>query len=251
MTPEVSVIMPAYNAERFIGTALRSLQAQSGPDLEIVVVDDGSSDDTLGLVHAAAAADARIVVIAGGHGGVSAARNTGLAAARGGFLTFLDSDDLCPPGKIARQLAKLHADARHDAVVGEILMFENLAADLWPAPGSRTERFFGVQLAAGLFRRSVFDRHGAFDPTLDQSEDLDFYLRLLEARAALHIEDEVASLYRRHGANMTNNFHQAQRGFLRACHKSLVRRRTTGATLPETPLLSRRHEIERQFHSGT
>ena len=155
MTLEVSVIMPAYNAVRFIEAALDSLRAQTGVELEVIVVDDGSIDETPRIVEQIATADPRVRLIASPHRGVSAARNTGLEAARAPFITFLDSDDLCPPGKTARQLARLRADPEAAVIVGEVMFFREADANCVPLPGTRTMRILGVNLGAALIRREI------------------------------------------------------------------------------------------------
>ncbi|MBN9011129.1 MAG: glycosyltransferase family 2 protein, partial [Rhizobiales bacterium] len=91
---EVSVIMPAYDAARFIGAAIDSILAEAPAALEVVVVDDGSRDDTHAIVERLSAADPRIRLIGQEHAGVSAARNKAVSSARGTFVAFLDADDL-------------------------------------------------------------------------------------------------------------------------------------------------------------
>ena len=104
--PEVSIITPAYNAARYIGEAMASVQAQTLPDWEMVVADDASSDETAAIVAAAGQQDPRIRLIRREHnGGSGPARNAALAVARGRFVAFLDSDDLWLPAKLERQVA--------------------------------------------------------------------------------------------------------------------------------------------------
>lgn len=111
MHPAVSIITPAYNAERVIDAAVASVVAQTFPDFEQLVVDDGSTDATAARVEAWAASDRRVRLLRhqknAGH--PAAARNTALAAARGRYLAFLDADDTWAPVKLARQLATLRA----------------------------------------------------------------------------------------------------------------------------------------------
>jgi len=104
MTPRVSVVIPAYNAARWLAAAVESCLAQSFQDLEIIIVDDGSSDATRSLV---AQWSAPIRVVHTEHRGSSAARNVGTALARGEFIQYLDADDYLLPDKIARQVARL------------------------------------------------------------------------------------------------------------------------------------------------
>jgi len=97
MTDLISVIIPVYNRQDMVGECIASLQAQSYPHLEIILIDDGSTDNTLEVCQKLAAEDSRIVLLDGGHGGVSAARNKGLDAATGKYVFFLDSDDVIHP----------------------------------------------------------------------------------------------------------------------------------------------------------
>lgn len=107
--PLISVVVPAFNAAPTIKTTLRSAQAQTEHNLEIIVVDDGSTDDTRQLIEAAAADDPRIRIVCQSQGGVAAARNTGIETARGAFIAPLDADDVWAPGKLAKQLQVLAA----------------------------------------------------------------------------------------------------------------------------------------------
>jgi teichuronic acid biosynthesis glycosyltransferase TuaG len=103
--PRVSVIMPAFDSAAHVGSAIASVQAQTETDWELLVIDDGSRDETPGIVANAAREDRRIHLIRlAGNGGPAVARNAGIAAARGRYIAFLDSDDLWLPEKLARQL---------------------------------------------------------------------------------------------------------------------------------------------------
>lgn len=228
--PFVSIIVPAYNRADFVGEALDSLQSQTGIRAEILVVDDGSTDGTDRIVEALAAADARIRLIRQDHRGVSAARNAGLAAMAGDYVTFLDSDDISAPGRIARQVAKLNAHPEVIAVVGERMYFNAMGADLQPAPGTLWRRELDICLASAVFRREVFECFGGFDEALAYGEDIDFYFRLFEADARFLIEVETAIYYRRHPGNMTNDREAMHRACLRAYHNSMQRRRLAGRT---------------------
>ena len=106
--PHVSVVMPAYNAERYIGQAIQSVLRQTYPDFELLVVDDGSKDQTVRIVRCLAEQDDRIhLYIMGKNSGVSASRNFGVTQARGEWIAFLDSDDIWREDKLERQLSYL------------------------------------------------------------------------------------------------------------------------------------------------
>jgi glycosyltransferase involved in cell wall biosynthesis len=247
MTAEVAVIMPAYNAALYVASALASLCREDGAVLDIIVVDDGSEDDTRAIVGSLAAQDPRIRLLAGPHRGIAATRNAGLAAAGAPFITFLDSDDLCPRGKIARQLTRLRATPEADLLIGDSLLFEKIGGDDAPVPGTRCARVLCVHLGAALFRRTVFEQCGGFDPEMEPSEDVDFYLRLFDADIAMTVEADLALLHRRHATNVTNDSDHTRRRLLRAFHKSLVRRRATGTVRPYPELFHRRHALEQEF----
>src|SRR5215212_7430518 len=95
--PQVSVIVPIFNGERFVGEALGSLRSERTIEAEIIVVDDGSTDGSVSMVRALAEHDTRIRILTGEHRGVSATRNVGVRASTAEHITFLDCDDICPP----------------------------------------------------------------------------------------------------------------------------------------------------------
>ena len=116
--PSVSVIMPAYNVEPYIGDAIRSALAQTFTDFELIVVDDGSKDGTAEVVKGFAKQDGRVKLVQQGNRGLAGARNSALRAARGEFFALLDSDDLWEPTFLAEQLAILRARPEVDIVTG-------------------------------------------------------------------------------------------------------------------------------------
>ena len=247
MTPFISVIMPAYNSERYIAAAIGSLLSQPAVEVEIIVVSDGSTDGTERIVKTLAINEPRIRLLVEKHCGVAAARNVGLAAARGNLITFLDSDDLCAPGRLERQAQYLLANPVVVAVIGDVIWFDIAGSDGAPAPQARTLRLTGPQLGAVMFRREVFDTIGICNDTLAYAEDIDLLLRLWESRATLHCDREVAVFHRRHDANMTNNHQTMQQSLVRALHLSLVRRRRAGIVEPLPPMFTQRRFPEEFF----
>ena len=247
--PMVSVVVPVFNGERFIGEALASLRCKQKIETEIIVVDDGSADGSVGIVKALAEQDSRIHLITGDHHGVAATRNIGVRAAAGEYITFLDCDDICPPGRIARQALKLASENSVAVVVGETLWFEALTPECEPVPGTRRMRAMCVTLHSALFRRSVFETYGLFDEQLKSCEDLDFFLRLSEGGAHFLIETEIASLYRRHPGNMTKDSQLEQKGTLAALRRSIARRRGAGRNGPLDVFFTRHFLMETMFSS--
>jgi glycosyltransferase involved in cell wall biosynthesis len=249
----VSIIMPARNGEAYIASALRSLLRESNVGLDIIVVDDGSTDRTVEIVRGVAAENPCVRIVDGPQSGVSAARNAGLAAVPKDvpYISFLDCDDLNVPGRIARQLGKLRERPDAGYAIGLIQFFEEAdEVNVVPLSGSRTMTVKGVQLAAALFDRKVFEQVGGFDEEMNHGEDTDFFLRLLEAQIPYVSEDEAAVLYRRHTGNMTNDVEKTRRGFVDAIRRSLVRRRASGAAAELGDLFRSRGNAEDTFRIG-
>jgi glycosyltransferase involved in cell wall biosynthesis len=247
--PKVSVIVAVFNGERFVGEALGSLRREQDIEAEIIVVDDGSTDGSVSAVKALAERDPRIRLITGEHRGVSGTRNIGVRASTAEYITFLDCDDICPPGRIARQATKLASHASVSVVVGETLWFEALTPDLHPVPGTRHRRGLCVTLHSALFHRSVFETYGLFDEQLTSCEDFDFFLRLSEGGVRFLIETEIASLYRRHDHNMTKDIQLEQTATVAALRRSIARRRAAGQNGPLDVFFTRHFTMETVFSS--
>jgi glycosyltransferase involved in cell wall biosynthesis len=209
--PEVSVVIPAYNAERTLGEALASVTAQTLGDLEVIVVDDGSTDATAEIARNAG--DGRVRALTVANGGVARARNRGMHEARGELVAFLDADDVWKPAKLERQLAVLHARGEVGMCVTAAVRIDAEGRHIAPM---RT-REYDDQCAAlllhsmvlgcissGVVRRSLALGVGGFDPRFSQSADWDFWLRLsLVTRIAPVAEPLV--LYRTYDGNMSND----------------------------------------------
>jgi hypothetical protein len=205
----VSVIVPAYDAERWIAETLTSIRAQTYEPIEIIVVDDGSTDSTAGVARASGA-----LVVSTRGAGPGGARNAGLSRARGEFIQFLDADDLLATGKIARQVAVLResgADVAwepfHDLVpvpsapnavftVGSRIVPE-LGADL---PASLLSARGFVQLGALLIRRSRRTDGVWFVPGREVVEDVRYTVALAMsgARFVSSESDDLGLLFRQH-----------------------------------------------------
>jgi len=179
----VSVIIPTYNRGWIIKEAVDSVLAQDLKDFELIVVDDGSTDNTLEILNSFRY---DIKVLRQSNHGVSAARNRGIAAASGHFIAFLDSDDLWLPGKLARQVDFFNSNP--DAYIcqtEEIWVRNNVRVN----PKNRHKKPAGmifepslalclVSPSAVMIRRSLFEKVGGFDETLPACEDYDLWLRI-------------------------------------------------------------------------
>lgn len=181
--PKVSVILPTFNRGWILAEAVESILAQTCDDFELLVVDDGSTDDTAAVL---AGFEGRISLIRQENRGVSAARNTGAAAASGRLLAFLDSDDLWMPEKLAVQLAFLEDRPEVRICQTEEIWIRNGRR---VNPGRRHRKPSGDIFEASLFLclvspsavmmdRALFERHGGFDESLPACEDYDLWLRI-------------------------------------------------------------------------
>jgi glycosyltransferase involved in cell wall biosynthesis len=208
----ISVVIPTYNYGHFVTGAVESALAQTYPDREVIVVDDGSTDDTRDRL---APFEGRIRYIHQENRGLSAARNTGIRAARGALIAFLDSDDLWHPEKLAVQarylaehpkvalLASDHLDM-HTSEIGEV--------DWPPVDGAHAIQARAIsfeQLVIGsrfgacgvVARKWCFDEVGFFDETLRSAEDVDMWIRIASRFAVARLEFPLW-VYRHHGTSM-------------------------------------------------
>jgi glycosyltransferase involved in cell wall biosynthesis len=223
MLPLVSVIVPVHNGEKFLLEAVGSIRRQCYPSLELIIVNDGSTDGTADLI---AHLGSEVLGVHQTQRGPAAARNRGLAMSRGELIAFLDADDLWPRDKLHTQVNFLLEHLSLDVVLGRIQIIRaedpKLEGDVLPDP------VIDVQLGCALFRRHAFSKVGRFDESLCWSEDYDWFLRAREQDIRLTVLDEVALLYRRHRDNMTRSPDRQGYQLTRVLKASLDRRRARG-----------------------
>lgn len=214
--PRVSVVIPSFNCAAYIAQTVASVLAQTCSDLEVLLVDDGSSDDTVAIVRRLGAA--RVRVIEQENAGVCRARNRGIAEARGSFIALLDHDDWWLPGKLARQLQALQQAPQAGVCFSAFARwFKTAERGCFPAPESMDfaavpddvePDFSGwiyhqflldcwMLTSTALFRREVFTRCGSFDEDLPYSEDWDLWLRIAREFEFVMLR-RPTTLYRMH-----------------------------------------------------
>jgi glycosyltransferase involved in cell wall biosynthesis len=206
--PLVSVVIPCYNQGRFLPDAIRSALSRDFP-VEIVVVDDGSTDDTA----AVAAAFAGVRLVRQPNRGLSAARNRGLAESTGGFVIFLDADDRLLPGAIDTGARALLTHPECAMAYGRCVMI-GPGGDTWPTPEPPAVRSgHHVALlrtniiwmpAMAIFRRDPLVAAGGFTAGVDGSADYDLYLRISREHP-IHDHGQLVAAYRRHDGSMSGN----------------------------------------------
>jgi glycosyltransferase involved in cell wall biosynthesis len=221
----VSAIVPVFNGGRFLEEALRSVLDQTLPPTEVIVVDDGSTDDSAEI---AMRLGDPVECIRQENTGVAGARNRGLSLATGEFIAFLDHDDLWPPNKLEVQIAELQSDPDIDIVSGRMRVIgDALPGRPWSARGSR-EAQAGAHLAATVIRRSAFDRIGLLDERIGHAaDDLEWLVRARELGLRRTTLDVVTLLYRWHGGNVSTDIDWAAIGQLQTVKQSLDRRRAS------------------------
>lgn len=209
----VSVVIPAYNYARYLLDAVTSVSLQNWEPLEIIVIDDGSTDETPSVL--AAIRDSRLRVIRQANAGLSAARNTGIRAARHEFIAFLDADDRWSPDFLATVAGRLAT------LPPEFIMaacgFQRITEDgrpveqpmrVVPPPKVLTARDFTLRNrifpSSVIVRKSAFENNGDFDTALRSSEDRDMWIRLTTRHCAAYIDTPLVQI-RRHGHNMSKH----------------------------------------------
>ncbi|MBN9473814.1 MAG: hypothetical protein ABS43_31605 [Bordetella sp. SCN 67-23] len=222
-----SIIVPVRNGQRFLAQALASIVGNASAVDELIVIDDGSTDGTAGILDAFLQDHACLCLRSDGVG-PAAARNLGLEVAAGRFVAFLDHDDQWPAGRLDAHCQELE---RHDAAVimgrTQYLIEDAAQASRFRFPDGQQAGHLH-HLGASTFRREVFARHGRFDPALRFSEDQDFFLRLMDAGCDIHRVPEVGLLYRVHETNMTRGVPTRNLGLFQVLHASIQRRRAAG-----------------------
>ncbi|TPI71611.1 glycosyltransferase family 2 protein [Mesorhizobium sp. B3-1-3] len=230
--------MPVYNRERFVVPALRSLLRQrDAVDLDIIVIDDGSTDGSAEAVRAMMDENACIRLFQHAHMGVARARNAGLRQlpADAGFVSFLDSDDISLPGRFEADLAHFETHPGLDLTYSLMTLVDRIDDEtLEPAANGRILTLRGLSLCTALFGRALVDRIGWFDEEFELSEDTDYLLRVFETGPRYELLDNVAIYYRRHAGNATRQNDGRLRDHLRAIHKAM-RRRRADPSLREAP----------------
>ncbi|MFN8602976.1 MAG: glycosyltransferase [Candidatus Binatia bacterium] len=229
--PAVSIVMPVYNQERFVEATARSVLGQTFTDLELIAVDDGSRDGS--YARLAAIDDPRLTAITQRNGGVSAARNAGIARARGRYVGFIDGDDLWLPEKVERHVRLLDAGPEIDLTFSRSRLVDENDRDMGrpgklPPADVRFEDLFIENLthngSSVIVRRSAIDAAGGFDPELATLADQEQWLRiaLLRPHNVAFIPDEL-TLYRVHSGQMTGNREQLVREWRMVRDRSYAR----------------------------
>lgn len=182
--PRVSIIIPTLNRARFISGAIESVLAQTYPSWELLIVDNGSTDETESIARSFATKDSRVHYLQENRKGVSRARNLALKTARGEYIAFLDDDDLYLPSKLQLQVSFMDAHPETGFVYGQIEIVNSKDELQWVDPKKPVLTYrdlfeeSGIRIQSVMCRRSCFDAVGGFDEGLTMGEDYDLWLRM-------------------------------------------------------------------------
>jgi glycosyltransferase involved in cell wall biosynthesis len=208
-TPIVSVIIPVFNAEKFIAATLDSVKKQTYQNWECIIIDDGSTDSSKQVIDNFIKKDNRFHYLLGEHGGVSRARNMGIAAARGEFIALLDHDDLWAPTKLYKQVAILFQRPEVGLVYSDAFIQSSKKTILY---SSETKPYRGkvfhrlvrrdfITCQTAIIRKKLLsERKAAFIPELEMAEEFELFL-WIAARSEIDFVDEPLATHIVHGGN--------------------------------------------------
>jgi len=229
-----SVVIPVFNGARYLGEAVASVLAQTYRPVEVIVVDDGSTDGSAAVARSFRA----VRVLEQERGGPAVARNAGAAAAMGEFLAFHDADDLLPPDKLERQIGHLLEHPEVGCVLGrqKLMLEPGVEMPEWAklAPEFAERRpdiveLGAVPLISMVMRRSLFVECGGFDPAYVHGEDADYLMRARQ-RAPIATLDSVVLLRRVHGGNLSHDVTALRVGTFRVLRDHARRLRAADAS---------------------
>jgi glycosyltransferase involved in cell wall biosynthesis len=208
ISPKVTVVIAAYNAEKFIRQALESVLAQKLKDIELIVVDDGSTDGTRQILESCS--DHRLTVIRQHNSGVSAARNIGLAAARAPYVFFLDADDILLPNALCQMVSRLDRKPQRVACFGHHIKIAEDGSHL-STPADLTWKWFPaddtlrhliaknfIACSAICIRTAAARLVRGFNPAIKLGEDWEFWCRLAVLGDFEAMQDDTVLMYRQH-----------------------------------------------------
>ncbi|AFZ26450.1 putative glycosyltransferase [Cylindrospermum stagnale PCC 7417] len=230
--PTVSVIIPTYQRGHLVSQAINSVLAQTYKDYEIIVINDGSQDNTP-QVLAQFSDHHRITAIHQANQGLSAARNAGIRSAQGKYIAFLDDDDLWEPQKLEKQISVLEANPRIGLIYSDSLFFSDKRGlslrsynTAFPTPNLQVLwtlfRYNYIPVLTVVVRRDCLDKVGLFDETLRCCEDYDLWLRLIE-KFPIYFLNQPLARYRQSPNNLSQNEEQMFTNHLRVKEKVIER----------------------------
>jgi GT2 family glycosyltransferase len=225
--------MPVYNGERYLAAAIGSVLGQTLRNLEFLIVDDGSTDESAGIAHAFAARDARVRLFRREHAGTTATLNYGIAQCRAPYVARMDADDIALPERLERQVAFLDKNPGVVAVGCWVLLLhgpdELLGVQPWPVvhgdiDGKLLQGQGGLPHPAAMIRRDLLLKVGGYRTQFRVAQDYDLWLRLSEVGRLANLAEPLLK-YRIHADSISTNRQQEQRAAVRQALEEACQRR--------------------------
>ena len=230
----VSCVVPVFNGERYVREALESIHKQTYAPLEIIVVDDGSTDNTGKVIEGL---DFSIHYVKQDNSGPAATRNHGIRLAQGDFVAFLDADDLWHPEKLTKQMAEFQANSQLEICVTHLSHFVDSdfgKKDIHYEGQRRLYNIPGYTTQTLLTRRTTFDKVGMFDHTFRNADANDWFVRAADMGASMELLPEVLVYRRLHSSNFSRQrVSQSLDEHLEIIKASLDRRRQRAGLSPK------------------
>jgi glycosyltransferase involved in cell wall biosynthesis len=251
--PAVSVLMPIYNAQLTLGEAVDSILAQTFSDFELIVVDDGSTDRSLEMLHQYARLDTRIRIISRPNTGIAGALNEAINVARGEFIARMDADDISLPTRFEKQVGYLRAHPEIVLLGSRVMLVEPFGTPMYETRHDLDHDQIDRDLLRGvgwavvhpvaMMRAQALRATGGYRADRVPIEDLDLFLRLTEIGRAANLPD-VLLHYRQHMESTNHKRFREQEGKKLACVADAYKRR--GTTMPENWQPPPRHQMTTQ-----
>jgi len=230
---KISIILPVYNGDKHLNDAIESVIRQNYNPLEIILVDDGSTDNTRKI----AKQFPQVRYFYQENSGPAASRNKAIQAATGEWFAFIDADDLWPEKSLQLQLQQRASHPTAEIIMG----FTQIICATQPNHTDQDQNaevadpFLSLLLGSALIHKHAFEKNGLFDETLKFSEDVDWFLRARENDIHMTTHKNVTQYYRKHDQNMTRAKNSAKRYFLLALKMSIDRRRQSDGSVKSVP----------------
>ena len=221
--PLVSVIIPIYDGEGFVAEAIETVLAQDYQPVEVIAIDDGSTDRTAEIVRAFD----QVQYLYQPNQGVATARNKGISVSKGEFIALLDHDDLWEPDKLRRQVSFMleHPEVEYVLVKQRLFLQAGMERPEWVRPELLENPQPGFVPSSLLCRKSVFAKVGLFNPIYKISDDADWFFRVNRAAVVYHVLPEVLLHKRVHTKNLSQAVNLTQTELLKTVRASLRNRR--------------------------
>lgn len=219
--PLVSIIVPVFNGERYLSEALRSIENQTYPNIEIIVVNDGSLDETLSVIRTFPS----VIAITQPHRGLSTALNNGIQNAKGEFFAFLDADDVWVKDKLWNQMKIFMENPRIEAVFGHIVQFRCSRKSMEEEEKNPFNRMPGYCKGSMLIKKTSFSRIGFFSTRWEMGDFIEWYKRAKEKDLKTALIPEIVMKRRIHSHNMSLSRETGKKDYVRILKAAMDRSR--------------------------